>query len=200
MRNVNSEGNWHCRLGWSGIVLVCSLLLVLGSAFGQSLGSRKNVKIEVQYKSAGYVRSGELYQTSRESNETQMLLVMDGLEGRLFIGKEVPYALWYRDYLRKEGYLTGEIKFRNVGTSLIVRPRVRGNQIEVTLTPEVSYETQDGSGSIAVTSLSTTVLVPNGQSIEIGAGLQKSEFEHTFYTRETGEAVRIVLVPTILET
>ena len=180
--------------------MVCFLSLVLGPAFGQSFHSGKNIKIEVQFKTAGYVSGGELYQTRQQSNETQMLLVMDGLEGRLFIGKEVPYALWYRDYFRKEGYLTGEIKFKSVGTSLIVSPHIRGHNIEVTLTPEVSYETGDGSGSIAVTRLSTTVLVPNGQSIEVGAGLQKSEFENNFYTRETGEAVRIVLVPTVLET
>ncbi|MBI4372399.1 MAG: hypothetical protein HY585_01575, partial [Candidatus Omnitrophica bacterium] len=155
--------------------------------------------IEVQVKSAGYVRGGDFSQTTRSSNETQMLVVSEGLEGRLFVGRQVPYAIWYRNYLRDEGYLTGEIRFQNVGTSLIVSPRVRGSLIEVTLTPEVSYETEDGRGSIAVTKLSSTILVPNGQTIEIGAGQQKSEFETNFYTRESGEAVRITLTPTIME-
>ena len=175
------------------------LLLAHGSALAQSFDSGRNIKIEVQFKTAGYVRGGDFSHTSHQSNETQMLVVSEGLEGRLFIGKEVPYSIWYRDYFKREGYLTGEIKFRNVGTSLIVSPRLRGNLIEVTLTPEVSYETEDSRGSIAVTKLSTTVLVSNGQSIEIGAGLQKSEFENNFYTRESGEAVQITLTPTIME-
>jgi len=191
---------WH-RIGVrKAITWIFFFLLAVPTAFGQPFDTRRNIKIEVQIKSAGYVRGSEFYQTNRQSNDTQMLLVSEGLEGRLFIGKSVPYVLWYRDYLKNEGYLTGEIEFRNVGTSLIASPRIVGNRIEVTLTPELSYETKDGRGSIAVTKLSTTVLVPNGQSVEIGAGLQKSEFENNFYTRETGETVRVVLTPTIVET
>jgi hypothetical protein len=156
------------------------------------------VKIEVQLKSVG-VTQESFYHTVHQSDETQMLLVTEGLEGRLFIGREVPHTTWYRDYLRAEGYLMGEVIFRNVGTSLVVKPRIIGNQIEVTLTPEVSYETGDGRGTIAVKKLSTTVLVPNGQSIEIGGAVQKSEFENNFYRRETGEAIRVILTPRILE-
>ena len=179
---------------------VLPLFLVSGiarSAVNQPEYSGRNIQIQVEFRKAGFVRQGS-YQQTHQSSETQLLVVSDGLEGRLFIGKELPNLVWYRDYLRNEGYLMGQFVFRSVGSSLIVRPRVLGDRIEITLTPEVSYETGDGSGAIAVKKLSTTVSVLNGQSIEIGAGAGKSEFENNFYTLQTGEAVVIVLTPQIL--
>ena len=178
---------------------LCFLFLTPPPASAQPYEPRRNVRIEVQIQSAGYTNQNVgPDQSEHQSNEKQFLLVMDGLEGRLFIGNQVPYTTWYRDYLQREGYLTEVVVFRNVGASLVVRPRVVGDQIEVTLTPEISYEAQDGRGTIAVTKLSTTVIVPDGQAIEIGGGLQKSEFENNFYRRETGEAVRILLIPRIM--
>ncbi len=160
---------------------------------------RRNVRIEVGFKSMGFTREG-FSNMQHQSQEKQMLLVTDGLEGKLFIGREVPYVTWYQNYLAAEGYIPGPLIFRNVGTSLLVKPRIIGNQIEVTLTPEVSYETQDGQGTIAVTKLSTTVIVPDGEPIEIGAGVQETEFESNFYRRESGEAVRVILTPRVMET
>lgn len=181
------------------VLTIFFAVLLVQAAAAQPPELRRNVQIEVQMKSAGFTRENEWQSTQHQSNETQMLLVTEGLEGRLFIGSQVPYANWYWNYLKNEGYVTGEITFRNVGTSLVVTPRITGNQVEVTLTPEVSYETNDGRGTIAVRKLSTTVIVPDGQSIEIGGGAQKTEFENNFYRRETGDAVRIVLTPRIQE-
>jgi len=101
--------------------------------------------------------------------------------------------------LEGEGYLNEEVRFQNVGTSLAVSPRIVGNEIEVTLTPEISYESPEGRGVIKVTHLSTTVRVPPGQSVEIGGSYGKSEFYDQFYRRESGEAVKFVLTPVILE-
>ena len=183
----------------SGITLMLSLVVILPGTVWPQTDLRRNVQIEVQMKSAGFTRENEWQNLQHQSNATQTLLVTDGLEGRLFIGSQVPYANWYWNYLKNEGYLTGEITFHNVGTSVVVTPRIMGDTIEVSLTPEISYETNDGRGTIAVKKLSTTVVVPNGQSVEIGAGAQKTEFENNFYRRETGEAVRIILTPRIQE-
>lgn len=181
-------------------VALSFLFLIVSAASAQTYEPRRNVKIEVQIQSAGYTAQNvDPSQSAHQSSQTQILVVMDGLEGRLFIGNQVPYTTWYRDYLQREGYLTEAVVFRNVGASLVVRPRVVGDQIEVTLTPEISYETQDGRGTIAVTKLSTVVIVPNGETLDIGGSLQKSEFENNFYRRETGEAVQILLTPRIME-
>ena len=184
---------------WRKIISACfALLLMSPIASGQLPASGRNIRIEVQMESAGSLHEG-FYQADHQSKSTQLLIVADGLEGRLFIGEQVPYTVWYQTYLRNEGYLVSNIQFRNVGTGLIVTPRIMGDQIEVTLTPEISYDTRDGRGTIAVTKLSTTVRVMNGQSIDLGGGTQKTEFENTFYTRQTGQAVRVVLTPTVLE-
>ena len=183
----------------SGIFLVAlAFTLFLPQTLFAQTAVRRNVRIEVEFKSMGYTRES-LTDVQHHSSEKQMLLVTDGLEGKLFIGRDVPYVTWYQNYLATEGYVPGPIIFRSVGTNLLVKPRILGNQIEVTLTPEVSYETQDGQGTIAVTKLSTTVLVPDGESIEIGAGLQETEFESNFYRRESGEAVRVILTPRVME-
>ena len=180
------------------IILIVGFFSLVHSAFSQPEYSARNIQIQVEFKRAGFVTQGSAQQT-QETNETQVLVVSDGLEGHLFMGKQLPNVIWYRDYLRNEGYLTGEVVFREVGSNLIVRPRIVGDQIEVTVTPEISYETKDGSGTVAVKRLSTTVVVPNGQSLEIGAGINNSEFESNFYTRRSGEATRIVLTPRILQ-
>ncbi len=158
----------------------------------------RNVQIEVTFKSAATIQQSSYFQSTQQSSETQILVISDGHEGRLFIGKQTPRIEWYRTYLANEGYLTGNVVFRDIGTNLIVKPRIVGDQIEITLTPEVSYETQDGTGSIAVTRLSTTVVVADGQSLEIGGSTARSPFENNFYTRESGSTVQIVLTPRIL--
>lgn len=169
-------------------------------AVSQFPSPKRNIQIRVEIRSSGYVQQNTFpYQSQNQSKETQFLVVTDGLEGRLFIGKHMPYVHWYRDYLRAEGYIREEIVFRDIGTSLTVSPRIRGDQIEVTLTPEISYETDQGRGVIAVKKLSTTVSVPSGQSIEVGGGVSKSEFADNFYRRQTGEALQITLTPTVME-
>ena len=180
---------------------LCWLGLASTQIFAQPGEASRNVQIQVEFKSAEFT-SGPFAQDTRVSHETQMLVVMDGLEGRLFIGKEIPYTsvAWFQNYLTGEGYLARAVKLQNVGTSLVVTPKILGKEIELTLTPEVSYETGGGTGSIAVRKLSTSVRVPDGQPIEIGSASEKSEFENHFYRRQTGEAVRILLTPKILET
>jgi hypothetical protein len=157
----------------------------------------RNVQVVVQFRTAQAVRQGA-YESVRESSESQFLVVTDGGEGRIFVGKNLPYVQYYRDYLLDEGYLTAQFAFRDVGTSLLVRPRIVGERIEVTVTPEVSYEAPDASGAVAVQKLSTTVVASDGQTVQAGGGLRRSEFEDRFYRRQTGEAFEVWLTPRIL--
>ena len=111
----------------------------------------------------------------------------------------MPYATFYQNYLMKEGYLTSQLTFQDVGTSLIVVARVvGGGQIEVTLTPEISYQTRDGHGTIAVQRMSTSVIVPDGQPLEIGGSISNSEFDSNFYRGQSGQALQILLTPRVI--
>jgi hypothetical protein len=151
----------------------------------------------VQFRTAQAAREG-VYESLRQSSESQFLVVTDGGEGRIFVGKNLPYVQYYRDYLYGEGYLTAQFGFRDVGTSLLVRPRIVGDRIEITVTPEVSYESSDAAGAVAVQKLSTTVVASDGQTVQAGAGLRRSEFEDRFYRRRTGESFEVWLTPRIL--
>ncbi len=159
--------------------------------------SPRNIQITVEMRETQFQRQGYSQRTSR-STQTQFIVVREGAEGRIFIGEQVPFVTYYYNYLTQEGYLASSVTFQNVGTSLIVTARAIGREIEVTLTPEISYETQDGRGSIAVRKLSTSVRVPDGQSMEIGGGVSESEFNSNFYRSQSGQALEIVLTPRIL--
>jgi hypothetical protein len=163
----------------------------------QAIETPRNIQIIVEMRQAGYENLDGRERTSR-STQTQFIVVREGAEGRIFIGEKVPYVAYYYDFLTREGYLAGSVAFQDVGTSLIVTARVVGHEIEVTLTPEISYETQGGHGRIAVQKLSTSVRVPEGQSIEIGGNISKSEFNDNFYRSRSGQTLQIVLTPKIL--
>ncbi|MBN1688442.1 MAG: hypothetical protein JW893_05020 [Candidatus Omnitrophica bacterium] len=157
------------------------------------------IQIEVEYQKAGYTRQNRFpAETLHRSREVQTISVMSGLEARLFIGKRVPYIQWYRTFLYEEGYLAADVILKDIGTSLIVKPQLLGNVIVIELIPEISYETNDGRGSIAVTRLRTTVRAGDGQSIEIGGSTRESEFAQNFYRNESGEEIRVILTPHVM--
>jgi len=178
-------------IGLIAISFALSLPLI-GEA--QAVEAPRNIQIIVEMRQTGYQTQGAREMTSR-STETQFIVVTEGAQGRIFIGEKVPYLTYYRDFLMKEGYLEASVTFQDVGTSLVVTARVVGREIEVTLTPEISYETQGGRGRIAVQKLSTSVRVPEGQSIEIGGNVTQSEFNNNFYRSRSGQALQVVLTP-----
>ena len=158
----------------------------------------RNIQVQAEFRVGASVFQGNT-QTRSESSTVQMLVVSDGLEGKIFIGSQLPYLEWYRNYLQNEGYLTGNIVFRDVGASLVLRPRIVAGRIEVSLTPEISYQTQDGIGAIQVSKLSTTLYAVNGQTLEVGGSTSVSEFGNRFYRTESGQSLRVLVTPRILE-
>ena len=173
-------------------LLLVSALLVVALPAGAE--ASYNIRILVQIRQASFQSEG-ISQTTSESTQTQFLVVTEGVEGRIFIGERVPMVSYYYQYLVSEGYLTGAaITMQEVGTSLVARARVLPDgRIEVTLTPEISYLTPEGRGSLAVTKLTTSVIVPPGQSLEIGGRIARNEFESRFYRGASGQELQIIL-------
>ncbi len=180
----------------AGLILILLALGVNGPARAQTNEAPRNIQIAVEARQAGY-ESRDGIESRSKSSQTQFIVVTEGLEGRIFVGEKLPYVSYYRDYMRQEGYLTGEVTFLDVGTSLIVTARVYGSEIEVTLTPEISYETQDGRRSIAIRKMTTSVRVQDGQSVEIGGNVSTSDFDNNFYRSRSGQALQFVLTPKI---
>ena len=89
----------------------------------------------------------------------------------MIVASEVPYTVlsWFRDYATGQGYAAQGMAWQRVGTTLVVRPTILSDgQIRVRLTPQVSYFSPQGDGSIEFNEAATEVIVPNGRAMRIG--------------------------------
>ena len=163
----------------------------------------RNITIEVEFKETGTKtkRLGGFapYQTRRTSQYTkQFLTITDGLTGTIRVGEDVPYREYYTRYLIDHGYVeTVEITFKEIGTKLVVTPKIRGNYIEISLTPQISYMSGKRKDVINIKELTTTVIAMDGQSISIGGLLKDKEFKDFFFKTKTASNLNIILTPHI---
>ena len=162
----------------------------------------RNVIIEVEFKETGrkIVKAGALgpYQISGISQYVnQSLLVSDGLTGTIRVGEDVPYKKYYARYLSDCCYIESEIIFKEVGTSLAVTPKIRGNYIEVSLTPQISYLAEGAEGTINVKELTTAIIAADGQPVNIGGLIKNKEFRRHFFSTGMASSLDIILTPRI---
>jgi len=98
-------------------------------------------------------------------------IVQDGGTSSMMVASEVPYTVlsWFRDYATGQGYAAQATAWQRVGTTLVVRPTILPDgQIRVRLTPQVSYFSPQGDGSIEFNEAATEVIVPSGRAMRIG--------------------------------
>ncbi len=100
-------------------------------------------------------------------------IVQGGGTSSMVVASDVPYTVlsWFRDYASGKGYAAQATAWQRVGTTLVVSPTILPDgQIRVRLTPQVSYFSPQGDGSIEFTEAATEVVVPNGRAMRIGGG------------------------------
>ena len=181
-----------------------SVLLLFILTWGHSLDAQeprpRNIRIEIEIQRVGYEQIRGVSQTFKETTR-QFITTLEGYEATIFIGKRIPQIIPLRQYLVEHGYLEYAIQMIDVGTRLRAVPRIKGNLIEVEIMPEISYQTADDKRQnvVQVRSLGSTVLVPNGGTIQLGTVVSDSEFFDHFYRNARGERLVIFLTPTILE-
>lgn len=134
----------------------------------------------------------------------QTLLVMSGSEGKIYVGKSIPYTDWFYWYSRHYGYLVKETKFIDVLTGFVVRPRVAGDIINIDIIPQISYSGEKERDEIVFREASTTITCKDGETVLIGSsgnkdenmvrnifsGIQASRVEQDFYMMLTPEIVK----------
>ncbi len=163
----------------------------------------RNISIEVEFKETGFrtrsIKGLSPYQRVKDSQYTkQHIVVSDGLTATIRVGEDVPYMEYYTRYLINGGYVeTVETVFREVGTRMTVTPRIRGNYIEISLTPQISYISEGERGVIDVKELTTTVLAVDGQSISIGGLFKDNDFTDHFFKTKSSSNLNIILTPHI---
>ena len=109
--------------------------------------------------------------TRTTRTEGVFTVVQDGGRSSMIVASEVPYTVlsWFRDYATGQGYAAQGTAWQRVGTTLVVRPTILSDgQIRVRLTPQVSYFSPQGDGSIEFNEAATEVIVPNGRAMRIG--------------------------------
>lgn len=119
---------------------------------------------------SGHITAKDRQSTVQRST-TIFTIVQDGGESILTVATRIPsdHAAFYYDYATGAGYIARGVIFHEVGTSLKVSATVLpGNQVNVRLTPRISYFSPDRSGAIDFTEASTELVVPNGQSVTLG--------------------------------
>ncbi len=110
--------------------------------------------------------------TTRTTRSTGIFtVVQDGGTGTMLVAQEIPYPqlAYFYDYAVGKGYAAQGVAWQRVGTALTVRPAVLPDgQIRVRLTPQISYFTPGGGGTIEITEASTELIVPNGRRVQFG--------------------------------
>lgn len=163
----------------------------------------RNVAIEVEFKELGKssVKAGMLgpYKTRRSSEYLkQFIVVSDGMTGTIRVGEDVPYIEYFSRYLFRHGYIESvETSFREVGTKLTVTPKIRGDKIEISLTPQLSYVSNERIGAIDIKELTTNVVAADGQPLSIGGLIKDEEFKGYFFKRASSSNLDIILTPRI---
>lgn len=187
------------------IVLLLTLLCIFVPATHAGEAAKpKNIRIDVEFKEYGQTQKGVLstdWRDTRRSEYTkQFIMVTDGGSASIFVGEKVPYVTYYITFLRNGDYIGTDVTIKEVGTKLQVTPRIvgdTGDLVEVTLTPQISFMSDKKRGVIDITTLSTTVIAQDGQSISIG-GLQKdAEFDKYFFRSSSQGNLDIILTPHI---
>jgi len=126
------------------------------------------------------VQVQESQRTIRQNVES-FLLVQDGGEARLTVVEQVPEIVWFQQYAHRHRYITEVVVFRQVGTFLAVRPTILPDQrIRVKITPQISYQSDQGDGTIALVEASTEVVVQTGQPLTIGGTDGRGEVMRQF--------------------
>jgi type II secretory pathway component GspD/PulD (secretin) len=109
------------------------------------------------------------------------LMVLDGEEARLTVTEQTPEVVWFQQYALRHNYITTAVVFRQVGTFLSVRPTILPNRrIRLRITPQISYRTDQGDGTIELVEASTEVVVQSGQPVTIGGSEQGAEVTRQF--------------------
>ncbi len=110
--------------------------------------------------------------TTRTTRSTGIFTVVaDGGTGMMLVAQEIPYPqlAYFYDYAVGKGYVAQGVAWQRVGTALTVQPTVLPDgQIRVRLTPQISYFTPGGGGTIELTEASTELIVPNGRRVQFG--------------------------------
>lgn len=116
---------------------------------------------------------------------SQFLLVQSGRSASLQVGEEIPMSDYFYNCALDGGYIpAGTVRWQNIGSQLSISPRIIGNQIEITVTPEITTLVNARRQIVSFTKLATTVTIADGGTIQLGGfDGASAEFNKGFFSR-----------------
>jgi type II secretory pathway component GspD/PulD (secretin) len=146
---------------------------------------------------SGVVIGGQDSRSRTTVDARQQLLVLSGGRASLTVAEEVPYSEWLYTWGLGHGLWAQNVVWQQVGTSMVVEPRVLGNgTILVRLTPRFDYRANGTSQTVDVSELSTEVIVRPGEEIDLGGvPFRDTEFRERFLAGidESGQSARTAI-------
>ena len=145
----------------------------------------------------GVVIGGQDSRRRTTVNAQQQLLVLSGGRASLTVAEEVPYSEWLYTWGLGHGLWAQNVVWQEVGTSMVVEPRVLGNgTILVRLTPRFDYRAAGNAQTVDVNELSTEVIVREGEEVSLGGvPFRDTDFRDRFLAGidESGQTASVAI-------
>ncbi|MDH5486187.1 MAG: hypothetical protein OEY53_01600 [Gammaproteobacteria bacterium] len=125
------------------------------------------------------LRYNTLRRTSTARNaSTQTVMTQDGQRAYIRIGQSIPHVKRILALSQHQWILLQEVELQNVTTGFEVLPHVRGDRVQLEITPRLSSLQNPGTGLVNFQELSTTVNTKRGEWVDLGQILgNRSEVE-----------------------
>ena len=133
-------------------------------------------------------RGGERRTTS-ESKQTQQLRVQDGASAYIRMGQSIPQVQQVLVLAGDRAVLSQGVTLRDVTTGFDVRPQVRGEQVQLDITPRVARLSDPRHAIVDFRELATTVTTRLGEWIDLGQILgNNSEVNRAILQRDAARS------------
>lgn len=140
----------------------------IGGTRERSVSTRGTIRVDPIERNDLQI-NGTDQNRSSDRMVSQFLLVQSGRSATLQVGEEIPMVDYFYNYAIEGGYIQAStVRWQNIGSRLAVLPRIIGNQIEITVTPEITTLVDAREQVVSFTKLATTVTVADGGTITLG--------------------------------
>lgn len=153
------------------------------------LGPRSSAKNGVVVQKGGLRYTGKQRTTTESQANVQTLLTLDGKRAYIRVGQSVPHVKRILALSGSQLLLAEGIELRDITTGFDVLPRVRGDRIQVEITPRLATLQDPAAGIVDYQALTTTAEVKRGEWLDLGKILgNRGEIEKAILESGSGSA------------
>lgn len=149
---------------------------------------RGNETVIIGKRDGVQYRGGER-RTAGESEQTQQLRVQDGASAYIRMGQSIPQVQRVLVLAGDRAVISEGVTLRDVTTGFDVRPLVRGERVQLDITPRVARLSDPRHAIVDFRELATTVTTRLGEWIDLGQTLgNNSEVNRAILQRDAARS------------